>query len=270
MSELQIMNATTRTPIEVLLQVGDDERVSARDTYSFLSPGQGDFARWARTNIIENDFAESGADFMVNSIYADVRNNFAGIVTRELTDYRLSIPFAKKLCMMSRTERGEQAREYFIKVEGALKKAAQGLPALTTNEMILQLAQNAVALEKELGEVKQEVKQLGGRFDKAIQTMSAPVGTTWAGAMNATINTLVEENKLSDVAFRAKLYRELEATTGTTNINNRLTRLRNRIKGRGATYRERMALNKLDVIARDKQLRTVFEGIIKRYQAMYM
>lgn len=37
-------------------------------------------------------------------------------------DYRLTIDFAKKLCMVSKSERGEQARNYFIEVEKRYKQ----------------------------------------------------------------------------------------------------------------------------------------------------
>ena len=38
-------------------------------------------------------------------------------VARELTDHLLTIDMAKEICMIQRTERGKQARQYFIQVE---------------------------------------------------------------------------------------------------------------------------------------------------------
>ena len=38
-------------------------------------------------------------------------------VTRELIDHLLTIDMAKEICMIQRTERGKQARQYFIQVE---------------------------------------------------------------------------------------------------------------------------------------------------------
>lgn len=40
-------------------------------------------------------------------------------VKRELTDYVLTIDMAKEICMIQRTEKGKQARQYFIELEKA-------------------------------------------------------------------------------------------------------------------------------------------------------
>lgn len=84
------------TPIEIALGIDEQGRTTARKLYSFLELNQSQYARWCRSNITENDFAE---------------------------DYILTATFAKKLAMASNSARGEQAREYFIRVEGLLKEA---------------------------------------------------------------------------------------------------------------------------------------------------
>ena len=40
-------------------------------------------------------------------------------VSRELTDPQLTIPMAKEICMLQRSEKGKQFRQYFIRVEEA-------------------------------------------------------------------------------------------------------------------------------------------------------
>lgn len=61
------------------------------------------------------------------------------------------------------------------------------------------------------------------------------------------------------------MYLELEQKCGC-DINNRLTRLRKRKKKQGARYKDAQALTKLDAIAADKQLRAVFESIVREWQ----
>ena len=39
--------------------------------------------------------------------------------SRELTDHQLTIPMAKEICMLQRSEKGKQFRQYFIRVEEA-------------------------------------------------------------------------------------------------------------------------------------------------------
>ncbi len=110
-----LMKKTKQTPIEIMLQVDGEGKTTARKLYEFLNLSKGQFARWAKTNILENTFAENGVDFEGFDI------NVEGNVTK---DYKLTASFAKKLAMSCQNERGEQAREYFIKVEEKLKQVA--------------------------------------------------------------------------------------------------------------------------------------------------
>lgn len=66
--------------------------------------------------------------------------------------------------------------------------------------------------------------------------------------------------------LRGALFAELERTT-TCNLDARLRCLRNRKKKTGMRYRDAALLGKLDAIAADKQLRAIFEGIVRSYQA---
>ena len=113
----QLMNRTDKTPIEVLLAVDEDGRTYARKVYKFLELASGQFARWAKTNITENGFALENEDYI--GVDIDVEGN-------GVKDYKLTASFAKKICMTSHTDRGEEARNYFIKVEEKLKDIATG------------------------------------------------------------------------------------------------------------------------------------------------
>ena len=114
--ELQVKKESLKTPIEIALGIEEDGRTTARKLYSFLELAQGQFSRWAKTNITENPFAEKGKDFEGFDIVVEGNKTI---------DYWLSANFAKKLSMQGKTERAEQARDYFIKAEDALKEAAR-------------------------------------------------------------------------------------------------------------------------------------------------
>ena len=111
------------TPIEIALGIDEQGRTTARKLYSFLELNQSQYARWCRSNITENDFAEEGIDYFHSTSMSSKqgRGNFA-------QDYILTATFAKKLAMASNSAKGEQVREYFIKVEELLKQA------VTTNQ----------------------------------------------------------------------------------------------------------------------------------------
>jgi anti-repressor protein len=61
---------------------------------------------------------EEGQDF--NSFkFEEVRIEGTRRVTRSLINHDLSIPMAKEISMLQRTDKGKEARQYFIKVEEA-------------------------------------------------------------------------------------------------------------------------------------------------------
>lgn len=111
----QIVNYTENTPIEALLNVDSEGNTTARNLYEFLKLAKGQFSRWAKSNIVNNPYAEENKDWIGFDI--DVEGNI-------VKDYKLTSDFAKKLSMVSNSERGEQARNYFIAVEKKLKEVA--------------------------------------------------------------------------------------------------------------------------------------------------
>lgn len=50
-------------------------------------------------------------------IFEQVRTEGERQVAREITDHQITIPMAKELCMLQRTDKGKQMRQYFIAVE---------------------------------------------------------------------------------------------------------------------------------------------------------
>ena len=113
----KVVKGNRQTPIEIMLQVDSEGKTTAKALYEFLELDKSQYARWCKTNILKNSFAEENVDYKVFDI--DVENPQGG---RPTTDYKLTASFAKKLAMSSQTERGEQAREYFLKVEQRLKQ----------------------------------------------------------------------------------------------------------------------------------------------------
>lgn len=111
----------TQTPIEIALEVDSEGKTTARKLYEFLGLDKSNFSRWCKLNIVENAFAEKGVDYL--RLVIDDETPTGGIVKRD--DYKLTASFAKKLAMSCQNERGEQAREYFIKVEDGLKRVIQ-------------------------------------------------------------------------------------------------------------------------------------------------
>ena len=93
---------------------GEQPTVSARALHTGLEISRR-FSVWFETNsqgFVENE------DYTSVLIGTEVQNN-GGIQKRELQDYSLSVDMAKHICLMSRTEKGKQIRQYFIDLEKA-------------------------------------------------------------------------------------------------------------------------------------------------------
>lgn len=88
--------------------------VSARDLHEQLGIEKR-FSAWFESN--SKDFVE-GEDYTSVLVSTEVQNN-GGVQIRDLNDYQISIDMAKHLCMMSRSEKGKEMRQYFIDLEKA-------------------------------------------------------------------------------------------------------------------------------------------------------
>lgn len=88
--------------------------VSARELHKALAIEKR-FSAWFETN--SQGFVEA-EDFTSVLIGTEVPNN-GGFQHRELQDYKLSVDMAKHICLMSRTEKGKQCRQYLIDIEKA-------------------------------------------------------------------------------------------------------------------------------------------------------
>lgn len=141
-----LIKTESRTPIEMALEIDGEGRTTAKKLYEFLGLNPAVYARWCKTNITDNEFADEDVDYWVfNPI---VENSQGG---RPTQDYKLTAKFAKKLSVTVKTEKGEQAREYFLKVEDGTKKMAAAMNELSPELRLL--------ISMELKQKQQEKEQ---------------------------------------------------------------------------------------------------------------
>lgn len=102
----------------IKINVCEDGRrtVSARELHCFLGVTER-FSQWFVKRVEKYDFIE-GEDFTGVKTFTLVNNG--GKI--ELDDYALTIDMAKELCMIQNSNRGKEARRYFISCEKKLKE----------------------------------------------------------------------------------------------------------------------------------------------------
>lgn len=262
-----LLNTTTDTskltPIEIVLGIDENGMTTAKKLYEFLELNPSNYSKWCRRNILENEFAEENVDF-----WAFVLNNEWG--GQATTDYKLTARFAKKLSMTQKNERGEQARNYFTKVEDKTKEMVLQLQEMSPELRLLinmELEQKRQA--KELAEVKEASQKNADRIDSIREVVSLDT-TSWRNDTRNLINKIAQELG-GGTAFqqvRAESYELLEKRMGVS-LKQRLTNKRRRMADEGVCKSKRDKLSQVDIIAEDKKLIEGYAAIVKEMAIKY-
>lgn len=88
----------------------ENPTVSARELYEFLGYDKSQWSRWHKKNIEEDGFFTNGVDYAP----LDIMSN-----GNQTKDFQITVEMGKELSMLARTEKGKQARTYFINLEKA-------------------------------------------------------------------------------------------------------------------------------------------------------
>lgn len=132
--------------------IGDStvDTVDARQLHAFLEVAK-DFSSWMKAQI-ERGRLREGRDFCLLT----QKGEQSGRGGHNRTDYALTVDAAKHVAMMSGTERGFQAREYFLECERRARQPKVD-PASLSRRDLLKLALQA---EEELAEARATVAVL--------------------------------------------------------------------------------------------------------------
>lgn len=224
-----------------------------------------DIRNYAETIEKSNERNFALVDFFIPSTYKDSKGE-------ERPCYLLT----KKGCdMVANKMTGEKGVLFTAAYVTAFEKMRQALsqpqpltPAqqlLAQASLLVEQEQRLSAMETRQDELTLQVQRNSAVMDKVTAAYTAPIasGDNWQESANHTINALVEHFRLNHQMFRRELYEELEREAGC-NLQQRLTRLKNRMKAAGATATQCKAMTKLTIIAQDKQLRSIFISILRR------
>lgn len=271
MNEITI-NTANQTPIEIALGIDEEGMTTARKLYSFLELKKADFARWAKTNITENEFATENEDYW--RLFIDAETPTGGKIQRE--DFRLTAHFAKKLSVKGNSEKAEEAREYFTRLEEKVKQQVIDYSKLSPElQMFNQIFQQVVKTELEQKKLAERADQQEKNMKTIIDTFKgtdSDVGTEkW---VNRCISKIAESDDFSYsfgnkyAAARNESYRRLSDRAGCR-LDQQLRNAISRAEKRGCTKEQTNQINKLSVIMQNKRLKEIYVSVIKEMMIAY-
>lgn len=258
MNELQTSNM--KTPIEIALGIDENGMTTAKALYEFLSGEKSHFARWAKTNIEENEFYEENKDWWG---FATMANG------NECKDYRLTTDFAKHLSMESHSARGKEARQYFVTVENKAKEMVINRSQLSPQmQMVMSLAESMARQELEQKKQAEQVQKLESTVTNMKEIFTEPIGD-WKADINAKVRNISAKSGIDYQTLYNQMYGELENEAHCV-----LARLQsNKIKRMEDAGNTKTAIKegttKIAVIFDNARLRVIFENIVRRYAMRY-
>ncbi len=173
--------------------------VSARELHSFLEVTER-FNNWCN-RMFEYGFYEN-VDYTSVKTFTVVNNG----AKKTLDDYALTLDTAKEISMLQRSEKGKQARRYFIDCEKKLKNKVLDF---SDASVVLQLAQNFAEEQKRRLQAEKEnlrLKPKAELMDKVMATdEKIDIGQT-AKILNLPFgrNTLFKKLREKGVFFKNK------------------------------------------------------------------
>ncbi|WP_412133770.1 antA/AntB antirepressor family protein [Enterococcus cecorum] len=235
--------------IKITTNENGEQLVSGRELHEFLEVGT-PYDKWF-PRMCEYGFSE-GTDF----------STFLSESTggRPKTNHAMTLDMAKEISMIQRTEKGKQARQYFIEVEKQYKLDTSSLsPELQfMNSVVQSLAKQEMA-----------TKQLSNKLDNITEIVALNT-TDWRKDCRALINKMAKTQGGFGAyqEIQAAIYEEVDRRAGSS-LNTRLTNLRRRAAEEGVSKSKRDKMNKLDVIEMDKRLKEIYLAVVKDFAIRY-
>lgn len=172
-----------------IIKIDSDNKVSGRELHEFLEVGR-DFTTWMK-QMIGYGFSEH-VDY---EVYTQSGENPSG--GRPSVDYRMTIEMAKEICMIQRTDRGKQARQYFIQVENDWNSPDKIMArALVMSQKLLDTTRLELAQSKQ---IINELQPKASYYDLILQSKSLMSVSKIAkdfGKSAVWLNRKLEEKKV--------------------------------------------------------------------------
>jgi anti-repressor protein len=242
--------------------------VSAKELYRFLTDGDiKNYARWLKMNITKNAFLVENVDYMLSScVTTTPRGGQVG------KDYALTVDLAYKLSMLSRTKRGDEARDYFLACKKELDKLLQQqTKPMTVAEIVAANANMLVEHEKAINAVVSrqdkndvEIKQVAERVT-TLNNSQIINNDEWRAETTRIINQIVDNNwTYTYESLKHEIYETLNKRAHV-NVFIRRKKMQQRMKLAGVAQTKINQVSILDVIEADCKIKEAYKNIVKEF-----
>ena len=176
--------------------------VSGRDLHDFLEV-QTKYLDWFN-RMIEYGFTENVDFSTINEL--SQKKEGSRFVKRNIVNHALTLDMAKEISMIQRTDKGKQARQYFIDVEKAYKEKYK-LPQ-TPEEKLALTMQVTLRLDKRVGNLEKSIDEIQNKSE----IDSDQRYKLWVARNKKAVKALggKESNAYKDKALSRKVFRTLE------------------------------------------------------------
>lgn len=242
--------------IKIKTNENGEQLVSGRELHEFLEVGT-KYTQWF-DEMTKYGFVENVDYSTLNEL--SEKKEGSRFVKRTIINHAMTLDMAKEISMIQRTEKGKQARLYFIEVEKQYKLDTSSLsPELQfMNSVVQSLAKQEMA-----------TKQLSNKLDNITEIVALNT-TDWRKDCRALINKMAKTQGGFSAyqEIQAAIYEEVDRRAGSS-LNTRLTNLRRRAAEEGVSKSKRDKMNKLDVIEMDKRLKEIYLAVVKDFAIRY-
>lgn len=176
--------------------------VSGRDLHDFLEV-QTKYLDWFN-RMIEYGFTENVDFSTINEL--SQKKEGSRFVKRNIVNHALTLDMAKEISMIQRTEKGKQARQYFIEVEKAFKEQYR-LPE-TPEEKLALTMEVTTRINKRLGKVEEKIIEIENKQE----INSDQRYKLWVTRNRKAVEVLggKESDAYQDKSLTRKVFRALE------------------------------------------------------------
>ena len=192
-------------------------------------------------------------------------------------DHIIKLDTAKEMAMLERNEKGKQVRRYFITVEEKYNQGIVDRSQLSPQmQMFYVIADGQAKMELEQKRQAEQIFQIEEN-QKAISTaMQGRTEEDYSHWVNRCLSTIAESDNYHYIGNRQERHKAVRAESYERLNDKRPCRLKQRVdaeQGRalrsGASTTRVKAITKLYIIEHDKDLKPVYESVIREMMICY-